>query len=86
MKFLLDTHILIWLLDGNLSIGEKRLELIQDPTTIPIVSIASLWEMSVKMSIGKLTPVYNFEDLVQNVLEKKGLQILPILPAHTASG
>jgi PIN domain nuclease of toxin-antitoxin system len=82
LKFLLDTHILIWLLDGNPKIGEVRLELIQDPQNIPVVSIASLWEMSVKMSVGKLTPAYDFQDLVQNVLEKKGFQVLAISPAH----
>jgi PIN domain nuclease of toxin-antitoxin system len=82
LNFLLDTHILIWLLDGNPKIGEARLELIREPTNTPVVSIASLWEMSVKMSIGKLTPIYDFKDLVQNVLEKKGLQILSILPTH----
>jgi PIN domain nuclease of toxin-antitoxin system len=82
LKFLLDTHILIWLLDGDSKLSKVRLELIQDSNNIPIVSIASLWEMSVKMSIGKLTPAYDFQDLVQNKLENVGFQILAISPSH----
>ena len=53
MKILLDTHILIWSLSSPELLSEKAKKYIQDSSML-YVSAASLWEMSIKTSIGKL--------------------------------
>ena len=54
-KLLLDTHVLIWFLQGNRSLGEQAQAAISDPQNDIYVSAASLWEMSIKKALGKLT-------------------------------
>ena len=54
-KLLLDTHVFIWFLQGNTSLGDKTRAAISDPQNDIYVSAASLWEMSIKKALGKLT-------------------------------
>ena len=53
MKILFDTNILIWSLSSPELLSEKAKKYIQDSSML-YVSAASLWEMSIKTSIGKL--------------------------------
>ena len=81
MKYLLDTHTAIWALENkeNLSATVKT---IIDDTTIPLcVSIASAWEIAIKVSIGKL----NFAGGSAFFLEKmrnNGIEVLTINDSH----
>jgi PIN domain nuclease of toxin-antitoxin system len=54
MKYLLDTHILIWLLTSQKSISTNVLEIIKNRANTIYVSSVSLWEISIKLSLGKL--------------------------------
>ena len=55
MKLLLDTHSLLWTLDDSrLELSAKEIEVINEPTNIVYVSIASLWEIAIKAGLGKL--------------------------------
>ncbi|ELS30332.1 MULTISPECIES: type II toxin-antitoxin system VapC family toxin [Pseudanabaena] len=54
MKLLLDTHILIWLLEGNQNLSPKVRQVIEDETNSLYISIVSLWEIAIKTSLGKL--------------------------------
>jgi PIN domain nuclease of toxin-antitoxin system len=45
MKLLLDTHILIWLLEGNQTLSPKVKQVIEDETNALYLSIVSLWEI-----------------------------------------
>jgi len=55
MKYLLDTHTLLWYLKKEGSIPAIVQALIQDPRNEIIVNIASFWKMAIKNSIGKLS-------------------------------
>jgi PIN domain nuclease of toxin-antitoxin system len=44
--------------------------------------VASLWEMAIKISIGKLEFAISFTDLVENQLKINKIELLPILPQH----
>ncbi|MCL2089004.1 MAG: type II toxin-antitoxin system VapC family toxin [Oscillospiraceae bacterium] len=57
MKYLLDTHILIWLFEGNEKISETAKSILFNSSNRIFVSIVSLWEVAIKMNIGK----YSFE-------------------------
>ncbi len=82
MRILLDTHILIWwdLTPEKLSAtARQRLENRKDTF---ILSAASLWEMQIKIAIGKLTLRLPLADLVREQCDKNGFEILPITLNH----
>ncbi len=54
MKYLLDTHTLIWFMRGDAMLSEKAKEIILTDYQNCYVSIASFWEMSIKSSLNKL--------------------------------
>lgn len=55
MKYLIDTHILIWFVEGNTRLDEDVRSLIANPVNEIYISQASLWELTIKISIGKLS-------------------------------
>jgi PIN domain nuclease of toxin-antitoxin system len=54
VKLLLDTHALLWWLGDDDALGRQARALIADPGNDVLVSVASLWEIVVKVRIGKL--------------------------------
>lgn len=54
MRLLLDTHALLWWLEGDARLGPAACALIGDPATEALVSVVSLWEIVVKLRVGKL--------------------------------
>lgn len=78
MRYLLDTHILLWWLADDNNLQEKTKELIKDPTNQIFVSVASAWEISIKRKLGKLT----LKTTVQECFEGSGFLLLDILLAH----
>lgn len=51
---LLDTHTLIWFIGGNKERSQKAQRSIEAENAVNFVSIASLWEIAIKISLGKL--------------------------------
>lgn len=63
MRLLLDSHVVIWWLDGSpLSIAAEAA--IRDPANEPTISVASLWELRLKQSKGRLRLPGAFDDFV----------------------
>ncbi len=54
MKYLVDTHYLIWSLLDPQKIDKRKIEILEDPDSIKFISKISFWEISLKYSIGKL--------------------------------
>ena len=54
MNCILDTHTLIWFLEGNQLLSLNAREAIENQSHTKYISIASLWEIAIKMSLGKL--------------------------------
>jgi PIN domain nuclease of toxin-antitoxin system len=81
MEFLLDTHAFLWYLLGDSNLGNKAKEA-SDTKTGLYFSIASLWEISIKINVGKLQLNRSFEDLPKE-LEYINVQILPITVEDT---
>ncbi len=82
MRNILDTHTLIWFLNGDEQLSTKAKKAIEKSGTINFVSIASLWEMAIKTSLGKLEMKSNYSKVAE-LLEDNGFQILPITFADT---
>ena len=78
MKYnLLDTHTLIWFLDGNSLLSLNAKKEIEDEEAINFVSIASLWEIAIKISLGKIELKTSFNQ-ISNKLSENGFLILPV--------
>ena len=77
MKFLVDTHILLWHLEDSPKQSETVIKELQDSSNQIFISQASLWEMSIKISLGKLKIPVPLEDLLFH-LERSAWTILPI--------
>ena len=55
MKLLLDTHTLLWFIAGNASLSASARSLIENAEHEKFVSIVSIWETAIKVSIGKMS-------------------------------
>ncbi|GBO54547.1 hypothetical protein APA_2494 [Pseudanabaena sp. lw0831] len=73
---LLGTHTFIWLLEGNTNLPVTLREVIDNADQV-FVSIVSLWEIAIKVNIGKITLEKNFNDLEAS-LNNTRLILLPI--------
>ncbi len=82
MNVLLDTHTFLWFIDGDARLSPRARELIEDQANIKLVSIASLWEMGLKMSIGRLGLAEPFEELIPRQMELNGFGLLPVRIPH----
>lgn len=81
MNIILDTHALIWFFEGDANLSEKALEAIENVENKKFVSIASLWEIAIKTSLGKLT-LQKPLDLFLSELIKSDVEVLQISFAH----
>jgi PIN domain nuclease of toxin-antitoxin system len=82
MRILIDTHILIWHLEGDEQLTLDRRSLITDPANTVFISIASFWEIAIKSSKGKLSLAKSIDDIFAEV-EHSTSSILSIEPSHT---
>ena len=82
MQLLIDTHILIWFLEGNKSLSRPHRQIISDSQNDVFISIASLWEIAIKISLGKLTLAKPLADVIKQ-LAVENIEVLLILPQHT---
>jgi PIN domain nuclease of toxin-antitoxin system len=55
MKLLLDTHTFIWWDSSPQKLSPQALGLRQNPENIWLLSIGSIWEMPIKIQLGKLS-------------------------------
>lgn len=81
MSYLLDSHTLIWWLGNSTKLSTAALNCISSPNNIIYVSHASYWEISIKVSIGRLRfPINDFEKELAN----NRFELLPIKTTHIA--
>jgi PIN domain nuclease of toxin-antitoxin system len=76
MRYLLDTHVVLWWLTEPDKIHTKAKKIIQDRSNEILISSASFWEIAIKKSIGRLTMPHNL--LETTAIE--GFKVLPIMP------
>ncbi len=77
MKNLLDTHTFIWFVNGDSQLSDKARKAIEDKQAINFISIASLWEIAIKVSLGKLELNAPFAS-IEKQLQQNGFEILPL--------
>ena len=82
MKFLLDTHTFLWFVNDNPRLSDHLKDLIEDENNVSYLSIASLWEMSIKYNLGKLTLAPNYEEFIEEEVLKSSINLLNIELEH----
>lgn len=80
MRLLLDTNALLWLLGGEDRLGASARESVEQAETLT-VSVASLWEIAIKVSLGKLAPIPRLPQVIRTL----GFERLGIDDGHLAA-
>jgi PIN domain nuclease of toxin-antitoxin system len=79
LRYLLDTHVLLWWIADDPKLRADTRKTITDPDHDLVVSAASIWEAAIKRGSGKLrfeTPV------LLDTLRRGALRVLPITAEH----
>ncbi len=82
MDLLLDTHVLLWYITGDKQLPTKIVKVIDSPENKCFVSIMSIWEIVIKLSLDKLEIKGGF-DTIENFLSNNDVEILPVTLLHT---
>ena len=82
MDLLIDTHAFLWFITGDKQLPEKTVKLIGNSDNKCLVSIASIWEIVIKLSLDKLEIKGGF-NTIEDFLNNNDIEILPIYFSHT---
>jgi len=82
MKLLLDTHTFIWWDSNPNNLSTTAMELLTNPNNLKILSVASIWKMQIKLSLGKLKLTFPLNKIIKSQIEENNFQLLSILPNH----
>lgn len=87
MRILVDTHVLIWYIEGNEKLTPNWRIKLADPKNLKMVSIASIWEIAIKTNLQKLNISYPLDKLLPIEFQVLDLQISHLiayqdLPLH----
>jgi len=84
MNILLDTHTFLWFVEDNLRLSQSARAVIESEDSQPFLSAASLWEIAIKISLGKLSLEQPYNNFIPQQLALNGIGILNIAMEHTA--
>jgi PIN domain nuclease of toxin-antitoxin system len=82
LRYLLDTHALLWFLANDARLSPHARNLIEAAGNDAFVSVVSLWEVAIKNSGGKLPLPLPFSALFPAQLDVNRITLLPIEIAH----
>lgn len=83
MKYLVDTHTLLWYTLNDSQLSNTAQQLIINGNNEILISPASYWEIAIKISIGKLILHRPYQEFIDVCLNQYDFHILPITPQHT---
>ena len=82
MRILLDTNVLLWFIADDEKLEPDHRAMIENTENKIIVSIVSLWEIAIKVKIGRLSLDVNFETFLKIIKEQYCFYILNISDSH----
>ena len=82
MKYLLDTHTLLWITTDDPKLSKKAKNIYLDAENEILLSIASIWELAIKSSIGKITFQKDLDEFVDVHIKGNNIEILKIELPH----
>lgn len=84
MRVLLDTHAFLWWIDDDARLSVRARSAIGNPLNECLLSLASAWEMAIKVSLGKLTVGGPIDRFLSEQLAVNAFSVLPIDLRHVA--
>jgi PIN domain nuclease of toxin-antitoxin system len=85
VRILFDTHTFIWWDDEHTQLSPTALAMCKDRDNTLLLSIVSIWEMQIKIQLGKLKFSVPLPEKIQHQQAANGLEILPITMQHVFS-
>ncbi len=82
MKLLLDTHTFIWWDSEPAKLSPQVLALCQDRTNSLLLSVASVWDMQIKLQLGKLKLNLPLVEIIESQQQRNNIEVLPVALAH----
>jgi PIN domain nuclease of toxin-antitoxin system len=82
MRVLVDSHVLIWYVDQDSLLSPPAHAAISDPANELLFSAGSLWEIAIKLGLGKLGLSLPFRNWMTTAISDLGLIVLPITIEH----
>lgn len=82
MRLLLDTSTFLWFIEGHTALSTTARKVIEDPENDVLLSVASLWEVAIKISIGKLSLGQPFGELIPEQIVAMGIRVMDIRLQH----
>lgn len=84
MRVLADTHVMLWWLRDDRRLSARALAILEDGGNEVLWSVASSWEIAVKLAIGKLELDKPPERLFAELVGEQGVVLLPVGHDHCA--
>jgi PIN domain nuclease of toxin-antitoxin system len=82
VEILLDTHAFLWYMAGDSRLSDNAKTYIDNRENIQYLSTASLWEIAIKYSSGRLTLMEPYETLIPRLLQINRINVLNISVEH----
>ena len=82
MNLLLDSHVFLWLMNEPERVPSKVLAMCESAENTLHLSVASVWELQIKCSLGKLTMEQSLKAILVDQQHSNSLEILPIKLNH----
>lgn len=84
MKYLIDTHILLWWRYEISKLSQQIRDILESDESEVYISYATIWELEIKASIGKLQIIGSdtIEQIIQEEVKENDFELLPIYQKH----
>jgi PIN domain nuclease of toxin-antitoxin system len=82
VKLLLDTHAFLWFIAGDTQLSGYARQLIEEPENKRYLSIASVWEITIKSALGRLAVPSPPSVLIREHVWANAIELLPFIPEH----
>jgi PIN domain nuclease of toxin-antitoxin system len=82
VRLLLDTHAFLWFIAGHRSLSTRARRAIESSRNEKYLSVASVWEMAIKVGLGKLKLGIPLRDTLDAGISEGGIAVLPVERDH----
>jgi PIN domain nuclease of toxin-antitoxin system len=82
MRLLLDTHTFIWWDSEPARLSPQALALCQDRANTVLLSVVSVWEMQIKLQLGKLRLNLPLAEVIESQQQTNNVEVLPVTLTH----
>jgi len=81
-SYLVDTHAFLWFIFDDSRLSNEANRALSDVNAVPILSLVSLWEIAIKVPLGKLELGMSYEVFLDQFVESRSIDLLDLQIAH----